>query len=416
MELLGHPVAGVRRWTIRLLGDDHRMNRGPAGQAGRRWRPPSPTRWSAASSPRAASGGRPTTRCRSSAAWFAATRTRATRTSRTCSGGPSSGNCGRTATRSSSCLSDQRDRSGRRWSRDASLERVAPGAGVGRFRRRLRGLCPVAGGRAAARSRSRGSWTGWRRGSRADGWRRPRRRWPSPWRGSGPPRSRRRSVVLIRLAARMGSPRGDRGRDRSGPRPAGRRDRPDRADRAARPARTSRGPARPRRAPRARAEPDDPARGGRPRWGVIAQASAAAAAAGALSLRRAGRPRPDPGPALHAAASGPSALLDAIERGEIAAKDLTAGARPVDRPVDRPGAAGPPGVGLGEGPASGLAREEAADRRDPRPAARGRQGQRRPRQADLQGELRRLPQALRRRGNDRPRPDRRRARRPRFPA
>jgi putative membrane-bound dehydrogenase-like protein len=27
MELLGHPVAGVRRWTIRLLGDDHRMNR-----------------------------------------------------------------------------------------------------------------------------------------------------------------------------------------------------------------------------------------------------------------------------------------------------------------------------------------------------------------------------------------------------
>ena len=26
MELLDHPVAGVRRWTIRLLGDDHRMN------------------------------------------------------------------------------------------------------------------------------------------------------------------------------------------------------------------------------------------------------------------------------------------------------------------------------------------------------------------------------------------------------
>ena len=28
MELLDHPVAGVRRWTIRLLGDDHRMNSG----------------------------------------------------------------------------------------------------------------------------------------------------------------------------------------------------------------------------------------------------------------------------------------------------------------------------------------------------------------------------------------------------
>ncbi len=27
MELLEHPLAGVRRWTIRLLGDDHRMNR-----------------------------------------------------------------------------------------------------------------------------------------------------------------------------------------------------------------------------------------------------------------------------------------------------------------------------------------------------------------------------------------------------
>jgi putative membrane-bound dehydrogenase-like protein len=27
MGLLGHPAAGVRRWTIRLLGDDHRMNR-----------------------------------------------------------------------------------------------------------------------------------------------------------------------------------------------------------------------------------------------------------------------------------------------------------------------------------------------------------------------------------------------------
>ena len=26
-ELLGHPVAAVRRWTIRLLGDDRRMNR-----------------------------------------------------------------------------------------------------------------------------------------------------------------------------------------------------------------------------------------------------------------------------------------------------------------------------------------------------------------------------------------------------
>ena len=26
MELLDHPVPGVRRWTIRLLGDDHRMN------------------------------------------------------------------------------------------------------------------------------------------------------------------------------------------------------------------------------------------------------------------------------------------------------------------------------------------------------------------------------------------------------
>ena len=35
MGLLDHPVAGVRRWTIRLLGDDHRMNREPAGQAGR---------------------------------------------------------------------------------------------------------------------------------------------------------------------------------------------------------------------------------------------------------------------------------------------------------------------------------------------------------------------------------------------
>ena len=27
MELLAHPVAGVRRWTVRLLGDDQRMNR-----------------------------------------------------------------------------------------------------------------------------------------------------------------------------------------------------------------------------------------------------------------------------------------------------------------------------------------------------------------------------------------------------
>jgi putative membrane-bound dehydrogenase-like protein len=27
IELLGHPLAGVRRWSIRLLGDDHRMNR-----------------------------------------------------------------------------------------------------------------------------------------------------------------------------------------------------------------------------------------------------------------------------------------------------------------------------------------------------------------------------------------------------
>ncbi len=26
LELLGHPIAGVRRWTIRLLGDDHRIN------------------------------------------------------------------------------------------------------------------------------------------------------------------------------------------------------------------------------------------------------------------------------------------------------------------------------------------------------------------------------------------------------
>jgi putative membrane-bound dehydrogenase-like protein len=26
LQLLGHPVAGVRRWTIRLLGDEHRMN------------------------------------------------------------------------------------------------------------------------------------------------------------------------------------------------------------------------------------------------------------------------------------------------------------------------------------------------------------------------------------------------------
>jgi putative membrane-bound dehydrogenase-like protein len=26
LELLGHPIAGIRRWTIRLLGDDHRTN------------------------------------------------------------------------------------------------------------------------------------------------------------------------------------------------------------------------------------------------------------------------------------------------------------------------------------------------------------------------------------------------------
>ena len=26
LELLEQPLAGVRRWTIRLLGDDHRMN------------------------------------------------------------------------------------------------------------------------------------------------------------------------------------------------------------------------------------------------------------------------------------------------------------------------------------------------------------------------------------------------------
>src|SRR3954454_24103116 len=26
LELLDHPVPGVRRWTVRLLGDEHRMN------------------------------------------------------------------------------------------------------------------------------------------------------------------------------------------------------------------------------------------------------------------------------------------------------------------------------------------------------------------------------------------------------
>ena len=95
LGLLDHPVAGVRRWTVRLLGDDHRMNpslaREPASPGRDRARPDS----SAASSPsscqrwdaddalpilgRLARSRRGPTR---------------RRRSRSCSGGPSSGSCG----------------------------------------------------------------------------------------------------------------------------------------------------------------------------------------------------------------------------------------------------------------------------------------------------------------------------------
>ena len=55
LELLGHPVAGVRRWTIRLLGDDHRMNSAICEPGSSVWPRPSPTPRCAASSRRAAS-------------------------------------------------------------------------------------------------------------------------------------------------------------------------------------------------------------------------------------------------------------------------------------------------------------------------------------------------------------------------
>ncbi len=92
------------------------------------------------------------------------------------------------------------------------------------------------------------------------------------------------------------------------------------------------------------------------------------------------------------------ALVDALGSGEIAATRPDAGPRPARSPRSSDPALLEParsrsGAKL---PRAGLARKEAADRRDPRPVARRRQGQRRPRQADLQGELCRLPQALRR--------------------
>ena len=242
MELLDHPVAGVRRWTIRLLGDDHRMN--PELRA--------KLVDLAAAEPDAMVRSQLASSCQRWDAddalpildrlvrrdedrrdphipnllWWAFERQ--LRQDRDA------------VVALAEHAEVQRSRAGPR--RDPRAGRA--GAGLGGFRRRLRGVCPAAGRRAERRDR-RGSWPGWTRGSRAGSWRRPPLPLADPlsrlWAAAEP----RRASPLIRVWPRDGQPRGDRGGGRRRPatRGAGRAD-ADRDDRAPRPARPRRRSAR----------------------------------------------------------------------------------------------------------------------------------------------------------------------------
>jgi len=85
-RLLDHRNANVRRWTVRLLGDENRVTDETARRLNG-WRPTTRVRSSAPNLPARPAGCPPRRPCRSSAGWCSATLTRPTRTSRSCSGG-----------------------------------------------------------------------------------------------------------------------------------------------------------------------------------------------------------------------------------------------------------------------------------------------------------------------------------------
>ena len=160
---LEHPVAGVRRWTIRLLGDDHRMNRDLRAklEALAADEPDAMVRSQLAVELPAM--GAPTTHSRSWTDWSAMTRISRIPISRTRSGGHSSDNCGRIATRSSPCCVTA-DLAHTPLLRDAVLERVARALASDGSDGDFGALCPAAGGRARDRIRSLGILAGMEKG------------------------------------------------------------------------------------------------------------------------------------------------------------------------------------------------------------------------------------------------------------
>ncbi len=220
MELLEHPLAGVRRWTIRLLGDDHRMNRDlrarlvalAAGEPdafgprpgrlerpamGRRRRDPDP---GTTGPPRR---GPP----RSLHPEPALVGVRAA-----IAAGPRRGRRPAEQRRSPAYRDGPR--------RDPRAD--GAGVGVGRFRRRLRGMCPAAVGRAGTGSgradRERDGEGA--RGAEAGAGPRAARRAPGADLGRGAARAGRGPDPPGRS---HGQRAGDRGGYPEGPRPACRR-------------------------------------------------------------------------------------------------------------------------------------------------------------------------------------------------
>ncbi len=319
LELLAHPIAGVRRWTVRLLGDDQRMNRDLRAKLIAL----------AASEPDAMVRGQLAASCQRwgdddaipilarlgghdddlkdpyipNQLWWAFERQLRQ---------------DREAVLDYLSTSDVQRTP---LVRDAILERVARAlasdgsdedfAGCARL------LATGAGPEPVARLLS-----GMEKGLEG----RKLSRTPAPlaeplariWEAAQPSPS----LVLDPPGCSAGHASGDRGRGPQGSRSALRRIRPDRLDRTPRPARSDGRRACPHRDPRARPEPGDPARGRRG-IGQLPAGVDRPGAPGALPVGPRDGPLPDPGIALLATAVG-GCLAGCHRARQIVAKDLSA--------------------------------------------------------------------------------------------
>ncbi|MEJ7640302.1 MAG: PVC-type heme-binding CxxCH protein, partial [Singulisphaera sp.] len=404
LGLLDHAVAGVRRWTVRLLGDEHRMSTSLLAslvELGQN-EPDSRVRSQLASSCQRWDRRRP---CRSCPA-DASGRGRLRRASPPDLVGSGAADAGRPR-------------------RGGGPDRLARRAAIAAGARGLAGARRAVAGRSGRARRLQGLRPALRRGAGASGDRPPGRR--DRERAGGTPPRRRPPRARRASGAALGPPRAEHV------------SRPVR-DPAGEPPRVSQGPgARDRlQGPRARprgggrglgqrqsdslpilwtwSDASDPASDGGPQCARdLPSARGGRHPAGPLSGAARHPQRPRARPALQ-----PQGVGRSPGRGDGNGEDRPQGpashAGPPDRPARRPGAHRAGRESLGASARSRLSREGPADRRGPRHPARRRQGQPRAGPARLPGELRHLPPALQRRGGHRPRADRRGAGRPRLPA